>query len=91
MDLMANELAAQIGKRFASVSVAIQRSSLSRELQELVMLRASQINGCGWCVDLWTAPAMLEARVVGSQPVWAVVPRDRWNASSYSRGGMFPQ
>ncbi|TDC41245.1 transposase [Actinomadura sp. KC345] len=42
-------------------------------------------------VKIWTAPAMLEARVVGSQPVWAVVPRDRWNASSYSRGGMFPQ
>src|SRR5690606_8039765 len=39
----------------------------------------------------WTAPAMLEAQVVGSQPARGAVPRDRWNVSSYSRGGMFPQ
>jgi len=39
----------------------------------------------------WTAPAMLEAQIVGSQPTWGAVPRDRWNASSYSHGGMFPQ
>lgn len=34
---------------------------------------------------------MSEAQIVGSQPARVVVPRDRWNASSYSRGGMFPQ
>src|SRR5690606_24449451 len=39
----------------------------------------------------WTAPAMLEAGSLGSQPARAAVPRDRWNASSYSRGGTFPQ
>jgi putative transposase len=38
----------------------------------------------------WTAPAMWEARSVGSQPAAAAEPCDRWNASSYSRGGMFP-
>ena len=57
MDLMANELAAKIGKRFASVSLVIQQSPLPRDLQDLVMLRASQINGCGWCVDLHTKEA----------------------------------
>ncbi|MFC5750868.1 hypothetical protein [Actinomadura rugatobispora] len=36
----------------------------------------------------WTALAMLEAGSVGSQPAAAAEPRDRWNASSYSRGGM---
>ncbi|GAA2581561.1 carboxymuconolactone decarboxylase family protein [Actinomadura fulvescens] len=57
MNLMTNELGAKIGKRFANVSVAIQQSSLPRDLQELLMLRASQINGCGWCVDFHTKEA----------------------------------
>jgi hypothetical protein len=39
----------------------------------------------------WTAPAKLEAGSLGSQPARDVMPRDRWNASSYSDGGMFPQ
>ncbi|MQY06948.1 carboxymuconolactone decarboxylase family protein [Actinomadura macrotermitis] len=57
MNLMTNELGAKIGKRFAAVSVAIRQSTLPRALQELVMLRASQINGCGWCVDFHTKEA----------------------------------
>ncbi|MEV0667945.1 carboxymuconolactone decarboxylase family protein [Actinomadura luteofluorescens] len=57
LNLMTNEFAAKVGKRFAAVSTAIQQSSLPRDLQELVMLRASQINGCGWCVDLHTKEA----------------------------------
>ncbi|GAA4385152.1 carboxymuconolactone decarboxylase family protein [Actinomadura sp. NPDC048032] len=57
LNLMTNEFAARVGRRFAAVSVAIEQSSLPRDLQELVMLRASQINGCGWCVDLHTKEA----------------------------------
>ncbi|MBO2448046.1 carboxymuconolactone decarboxylase family protein [Actinomadura barringtoniae] len=53
-DLMSNELGAKIGKRFANVSVAIMQSSLPRVLLEMVELRASQINGCGYCVDAHT-------------------------------------
>ncbi|MER6139139.1 carboxymuconolactone decarboxylase family protein [Streptomyces sparsogenes] len=56
-NLMANELGAKLGKRFANVSLAIQQSSLPRATQELVMLRASQINGCGFCVDFHTKDA----------------------------------
>jgi AhpD family alkylhydroperoxidase len=56
-DLMANEVGAKIGKRFFNVSLAIQQSSLPRTVQDLVMLRASQINGCGWCVDVHTKEA----------------------------------
>lgn len=56
-DLMANELGARIGKRFAHVSLAIQQSSLPPATRELVMLRASQINGCGFCVDFHTKDA----------------------------------
>ncbi|KAB2362643.1 MULTISPECIES: carboxymuconolactone decarboxylase family protein [Actinomadura] len=56
-DLMANELGAKIGKRFFNVSLAIQQSSLPRTVQNLAMLRASQINGCGYCVDVHSKDA----------------------------------
>ena len=46
-----NELGAKIGARFANVSIAIMQSSLPKSTLELVELRASQINGCGFCVD----------------------------------------
>jgi AhpD family alkylhydroperoxidase len=49
-----NELGAKIGKRFASTSLAILQSPLPKVTSELVELRASQINGCGWCIDIHT-------------------------------------
>ncbi|HUR07015.1 MAG TPA: carboxymuconolactone decarboxylase family protein [Nonomuraea sp.] len=51
MNLSANELGAKIGKRFYNVSLAIEQSTLPKATQNLVMLRVSQINGCGFCVD----------------------------------------
>ena len=57
LNLMKNDLGAKLGKRFADVSLGITRSTLPRSTQELVMLRASQINGCGFCVDLHTKEA----------------------------------
>ncbi|WP_433508668.1 carboxymuconolactone decarboxylase family protein [Nonomuraea sp. CA-143628] len=57
MDLMANELGAKIAKRIYNVALAIQQSPLPRATQDLVMLRASQINGCGFCVDYHTKDA----------------------------------
>ncbi|MFI6367810.1 carboxymuconolactone decarboxylase family protein [Nocardia sp. NPDC050630] len=50
-NLNGNELGAKIGKRFANTSLAIMQSSLPKSTVELVELRASQINGCGYCVD----------------------------------------
>ncbi|WP_063058368.1 carboxymuconolactone decarboxylase family protein [Nocardia sienata] len=50
-DLNSNELAAKIGRRFAATSLAIMQSGLPKATLELVELRASQINGCGFCVD----------------------------------------
>ncbi|MFG1966839.1 carboxymuconolactone decarboxylase family protein [Nonomuraea sp. NPDC049028] len=57
MDLMANELGAKIAKRIYNVALAIQQSPLPQAIQDLVMLRASQINGCGFCVDYHTKDA----------------------------------
>ena len=53
-DLMSNEIGAKFSKRFANASLVIVQSTLPKATQELVGLRASQINGCGWCVDIHT-------------------------------------
>ncbi|MFE7743549.1 carboxymuconolactone decarboxylase family protein [Nocardia sp. NPDC057455] len=53
-DLNDNELGAAIGRRFAGTSLAIVQSTLPKSTVEMVELRASQINGCGWCTDVHT-------------------------------------
>jgi AhpD family alkylhydroperoxidase len=57
IDLMANELGAKFAKRFANASTVLDQSRLPKATQELVSLRASQINGCGWCIDMHTKEA----------------------------------
>jgi AhpD family alkylhydroperoxidase len=57
MNMLENELGAKIGKRFANVSTAVSQSTLPNALQEIVSLRASQINGCGFCTDMHTKEA----------------------------------
>ncbi|MGW1614955.1 carboxymuconolactone decarboxylase family protein [Streptomyces sp. NPDC002285] len=64
-NLMTNKVGAKVGKRMYHVSLAIMESSLPEGLQQLVELRASQINGCGWCVDVHTK----EAAAAGETPV----------------------
>ena len=56
-DILGNEIGAKFGKRFANASLVIAQSPLPKSTQELVALRASQINGCGWCIDLHTKEA----------------------------------
>ena len=56
-NMFANEIAGKFGQRFANTSLVIQQSPLPKSTQELVSLRASQINGCGWCIDLHTKEA----------------------------------
>lgn len=56
-NLFESELGAKFAKRFANAALPIQQSSLPASTQELVSLRASQINGCGWCIDLHTKEA----------------------------------
>lgn len=57
MNLFENETGARIGKRIFAVSQVIHESPLPKSTQELVQLRASQINGCGFCVDIHTKDA----------------------------------
>ncbi|OZM77658.1 carboxymuconolactone decarboxylase family protein [Pseudonocardia sp. MH-G8] len=57
INLMANGTGVKIAKRFAGLGHAIQETSLPKATQELVSLRASQINGCGPCLDMHTKEA----------------------------------
>jgi AhpD family alkylhydroperoxidase len=65
IDLLANEMGAKIAKRIAGVSLVIGQSTLPKATQDMVMLRASQINGCGFCVDMHAK----EAAAAGETPV----------------------
>jgi AhpD family alkylhydroperoxidase len=56
-NLFENEISAKFTKRFANASLVIHQSPLPKSTQELVSLRASQINGCGWCIDMHTKEA----------------------------------
>ncbi|MDN5856797.1 MAG: carboxymuconolactone decarboxylase family protein, partial [Actinomycetia bacterium] len=63
-DMFANEVTAKFLNRFANASMVIH-TALPTTLLELVSLRVSQINGCGWCVDMHTK----EAAAAGETPV----------------------
>ncbi|GAA2790456.1 carboxymuconolactone decarboxylase family protein [Saccharopolyspora taberi] len=57
IDMFGNEIATRFSKRFANSAQVIHRSPLPKAVQELVSLRVSQINGCGFCVDMHTKDA----------------------------------
>ncbi|WP_067533964.1 carboxymuconolactone decarboxylase family protein [Nocardia crassostreae] len=50
-NLFDTETGAKFAKRFGNASLAIMQSSLPKVTQDLLMLRVSQINGCGYCTD----------------------------------------
>ena len=64
-NMLENELAVKFAKRFANLNLLLEQSPLPRATRELVMLRASQINGCGFCTDMHTK----DAAVAGETPV----------------------
>ncbi len=51
-------------KAMAGLEKAVRTSTLEPELLELVKLRASQLNGCGYCVDMHTK----DAAAIGVDP-----------------------
>ena len=56
-DMLDNDVAAKFSKRFLNAGLVIDDSPLPRSTQELVKIRASQINGCGFCTDMHTKEA----------------------------------
>jgi AhpD family alkylhydroperoxidase len=57
-NLFATETGTKLGKRFAGLGMALHQSSLPKTTAELVSLRASQLNGCGFCLDMHVKEAL---------------------------------
>ncbi|MEU8568587.1 carboxymuconolactone decarboxylase family protein [Streptomyces pathocidini] len=58
LNFLENPVAAKYVKHLVAASRAVTDSGLPIATQELVKLRASQINGCGFCVDMHTKDAL---------------------------------
>ncbi|QKZ16911.1 carboxymuconolactone decarboxylase family protein [Streptomyces chartreusis] len=57
LDYFGNPLAGKVLRHINSASKLLADSSLPITIQELVKIRASQINGCGFCTDMHTKDA----------------------------------
>jgi AhpD family alkylhydroperoxidase len=57
LNLVGNPVAAKFVARMVSAGKVVSDSTLPAATQQLVMLRASQINGCGFCTDMHTKDA----------------------------------
>ncbi|MGX9719951.1 carboxymuconolactone decarboxylase family protein [Stenotrophomonas acidaminiphila] len=66
-------LAADAFKALLATSQAVHSASLEHDLLELVFLRVSQINGCGYCMDMHATSlrkAGIEPRKLDTLPAW---------------------
>src|SRR5918999_4642011 len=57
LDAFSNTVITKFGKYINSAGKVVTESALPAATQELVKIRASQINGCGFCVDMHTKDA----------------------------------
>ncbi|MFF1615685.1 carboxymuconolactone decarboxylase family protein [Amycolatopsis sp. NPDC058278] len=57
LNMFENEVTGKFVKRLIAASHPVEESSLPKATQELVKIRASQINGCGMCLDMHTKDA----------------------------------
>ncbi|MFC8229761.1 carboxymuconolactone decarboxylase family protein [Streptomyces sp. NPDC057287] len=57
LDYFGHPLAGKVLKHINSANKAVADSTLPVSTQELVKIRASQINGCGFCTDMHTKDA----------------------------------
>jgi AhpD family alkylhydroperoxidase len=75
--LAVDDLVPHVNKAMNALDAASRRTTLEAPLQELVRLRASQLNGCAYCVDMHSR----DARTGGESdqrlfmlPVWRESP-----------------
>jgi AhpD family alkylhydroperoxidase len=57
LNLLANPVAGKLVKHLVGAGKAVDEAGLPVTTQELVRIRASQINGCGYCLDMHTKEA----------------------------------
>ncbi|MGQ4390166.1 carboxymuconolactone decarboxylase family protein [Streptomyces sp. SAS_270] len=58
LNYFGNPIAGKVLKHINSANKVLADSMLSTTTQELVKIRASQINGCGFCTDMHTKDAV---------------------------------
>jgi AhpD family alkylhydroperoxidase len=58
LDYFGSPLAIKLVKHINSAGAVLRDSALPTATEELVKLRASQINGCGFCTDMHTKDAL---------------------------------
>ncbi|NUP02617.1 MAG: carboxymuconolactone decarboxylase family protein [Nonomuraea sp.] len=57
LNVMENQVTARVLRHIIGANKVIADSTLPAATQELVKIRASQINGCGFCTDMHTKEA----------------------------------
>ncbi|MFC8866870.1 carboxymuconolactone decarboxylase family protein [Streptomyces sp. NPDC057148] len=57
LNMFANPIAGKLVRHINSAGKVVTDSTLPHATQELVKIRASQINGCGFCLDMHTKDA----------------------------------
>ena len=75
--LAVDELAPHINKAMNALDAASRRTQLESSLLELVRTRASQLNGCAYCVDMHSRDARDAGepeRRLYALPVWRETP-----------------
>ena len=55
----------ELFKKFVEFSMALRHSAIEESIRDLVNIRASQINGCAFCVDMHVK----EATIHGERPL----------------------
>ncbi|MBO3734510.1 carboxymuconolactone decarboxylase family protein [Glycomyces niveus] len=58
IDYYSNPIAAKFAKHINAAGLSLKKTGLPEEIPNLVLIRASQINGCGVCTDMHTKDAL---------------------------------
>src|SRR5688572_27406140 len=56
---VSKQMSTPLGRAMLGMSMASEASGLEKSLRELVKIRASQMNGCAYCLDMHTKDARL--------------------------------
>lgn len=57
--------APELFKKFVEFNMSLKKGSIEESIQDLVVIRASQINGCAFCVDMH----IKQATIHGERPL----------------------
>lgn len=69
--------APQFAKRMNALDAAANPTTIEKSLCELIRIRASQINGCGYCIDMHTKDARAAGETeqrIYALPAWRETP-----------------